>query len=474
MVAASAWAESPTTSLRPVGRDDDLYKQAIPNVSEIIADSGISGTVAFAVVDVESGVWLEASNATDGIPPASSIKAITALYALDQLGPDHVFETRLLATGGVVNGEVQGDLILVGGGDPTLDSDDLGQMAEELKEAGIIGVKGTFKVYEGAFPATFAIDPEQPDHVGYNPGVSGIALNYNRVHFEWKRSGGGYDVTMEGRAGRYAPAVRAATMEVVDRSGPVYTYENKPDRDVWTVAKSALGSGGARWLPIRRPGVYAGDIFATIARSHGIKLGDAELAEALPEGETLVTHRSAKLRPILKDMLEYSTNATAEIVGLSATARAGNGVPDGLKMSAGSMNAWLNATKGTRAAKLEDHSGLGDDSRISAADMVRAMVATGYDGELRPLLKPFRVNDRNDLDVAAKTGTLNFVSALTGFLNGPAQPPLAFAIFCSNVDRRDALPMEQRERPEGGRAWLGRARTLQRSLLERWATVYSG
>ena len=68
LAAASAWAEPPTTSLRPVGRDADLYKQAIPNVSEIIADSGITGTVAFAVVDVESGIWLEASNATDGIP----------------------------------------------------------------------------------------------------------------------------------------------------------------------------------------------------------------------------------------------------------------------------------------------------------------------------------------------------------------------------------------------------------------------
>ncbi|KKL18664.1 hypothetical protein LCGC14_2473280, partial [marine sediment metagenome] len=223
MAAVTAWAEAPTTSLRPIGRDADLYKQAIPNVSEIIADSGITGTVAFAVIDVESGVWLEASNATDGIPPASSIKAITALYALDQLGPDHVFETRLLATGGVVNGEVQGDLLLVGGGDPTLDSDNLGKMAEDLKEAGIIGVKGKFKVYEGSLPSTFAIDPEQPDHVGYNPGVSGIALNYNRVHFEWKRDGNGYDVTMEGRAARYAPAVRAASMEVVDRSGPVYT-----------------------------------------------------------------------------------------------------------------------------------------------------------------------------------------------------------------------------------------------------------
>ncbi|WP_259947519.1 D-alanyl-D-alanine carboxypeptidase/D-alanyl-D-alanine-endopeptidase [Sulfitobacter sp. W002] len=478
MVAASAWAESPTTSLRPMGRDDDLYKQAIPNVSEIIADSGISGTVAFAVVDVESGIWLEASNATDGIPPASSIKAITALYALDQLGPDHVFETRLLATGGVVNGEVQGDLILVGGGDPTLDSDDLGQMAEELKEAGIIGVKGTFKVYEGAFPATFAIDPEQPDHVGYNPGVSGIALNYNRVHFEWKRSGGGYDVTMEGRAGRYAPAVRAATMGVVDRSGPVYTYENKPDRDVWTVAKSALGSGGARWLPIRRPGVYAGDIFATIARSHGIKLGDAELADALPEGETLVTHRSAKLRPILKDMLEYSTNLTAEMVGLAASAKRLGTVPS-LRASAAEMNKWAVEELGMESPAMIDHSGLGDDSKMTVHDMAGGLARIHGTG-LRPILKPVYLRDdrgrperNNPIKIDAKTGTLNFVSALAGFLTTPEDRVLAFAILTANTDERAKISRAERERPPGARTWNGRAKRVQRGLLERWGLLYN-
>ncbi|MEM5543766.1 D-alanyl-D-alanine carboxypeptidase/D-alanyl-D-alanine-endopeptidase [Sulfitobacter sp. AS92] len=478
MAAVSAWAEAPTTSLRPIGRDADLYKQAIPNVSEIIADSGITGTVAFAVIDVESGIWLEASNATDGIPPASSIKAITALYALDQLGPDHVFKTRLLATGGVVNGEVQGDLILVGGGDPTLDSDDLGQMAEDLKAAGIIGVKGKFKVYEGSLPSTFAIDPEQPDHVGYNPGVSGIALNYNRVHFEWKRDGNGYDVTMEGRAGRYAPAVRAATMEVVDRSGPVYTYENQSDRDVWTVAKGALGTGGARWLPIRRPGVYAGDLFATIARSHGIKLGDAELAEALPEGETLVTHRSAKLQPILKDMLEYSTNLTAEMVGMAASSKR-LGTVASLRASAAEMNKWAVEELGMENPAMVDHSGLGDDSKMTVHDMAGGLARIHGTG-LRPILKPVYLRDdrgrpqtNGPIKIDAKTGTLNFVSALAGFLTTPENRVLAFAILTANMDQRAKIPRAERERPPGARTWNGRAKRVQRGLLERWGLLYN-
>ena len=478
MAAVSAWAEPPTTSLRPVGRDADLYKQAIPNVSEIISDSGITGEVAFAVVDVESGTWLEASNSNDGIPPASSIKAITALYALDLLGPDHVFETKLVATGGVVEGEVQGDLILVGGGDPTLDSDHLGKMAEELKEAGIIGVKGKFKVYEGALPATRAIDPEQPDHVGYNPGVSGLALNYNRVHFEWKRGSNGYDVTMEGRAARYAPAARIASMEVVDRRGPVYTYENKSGRDVWTVAKGALGKGGSRWLPVRRPGPYAGDIFTTIARSHGIKLGEAELAESVPEGEVLATHRSSNLRVILKDMLKYSTNLTAEMVGMAASVKR-LGKVESLRASAAEMNKWAVEELGMENPAMVDHSGLGDDSKMTVHDMAGGLARIHGTG-LRPLLKPVYLRDDrgrpeqdNPIEIDAKTGTLNFVSALAGFLTTPEDRVLAFAILTANQDERAKISRAERERPPGARSWNARAKRVQRGLLERWGLLYN-
>ena len=73
---------------------------------------------------------------------------------------------------------VQGDLILVGGGDPMLTTDDLAKMAGQLKAAGITEVKGRFLAYDGALPRVKTIDKDQPVQVVYSPAVSGIALNY--------------------------------------------------------------------------------------------------------------------------------------------------------------------------------------------------------------------------------------------------------------------------------------------------------
>ncbi|EEW24595.1 hypothetical protein [Rhodobacter ferrooxidans] len=47
-----------------------------------------------------------------------------------------------------------------------------------------------------------------------------------------------------------------------------------------------------------------------------------------------------------------------------------------------------------------------------------------------------------------------------------------FAVICTNTDRRDRLPMSQREEPEGGHDWTKRARLLQAKLVSRWAEVY--
>ena len=245
-------------------RDEDHYKRAVPDADAIINGAKLSGDVAFAVAKADTGAWLECRNEQIGTPPASVTKAITALYALDALGPDHQFETRLCATGPVENGALQGDLVLVGGGDPTLDTNGMADMAAQLKAAGVRAVTGDFKVFEAALPVLRQIDPEQPDHVGYNPAVSGLALNFNRVHFEWKRASGQYTVTMDARSDKYRPAVVMAAMQVADRSTPVYTYEERSGKDHWTVARGALGGGGARWLPVRKPGLYAGDVFATM------------------------------------------------------------------------------------------------------------------------------------------------------------------------------------------------------------------
>ena len=140
-------------------------------------------------------------------------------------------------------------------------------IAKRLREdAGVTEVTGRFLVWEGALPALTGIDSEQPDQVGYNPGISGLNLNFNRVHFEWKRNGDDYAVSMDARSGTLRPEVRAARMRIAARN-----YRSTPTRmmaryDTWTVARGALGQSGARWLPVRKPGRYAAEVFQVLAR----------------------------------------------------------------------------------------------------------------------------------------------------------------------------------------------------------------
>ncbi|MCG6903589.1 MAG: D-alanyl-D-alanine carboxypeptidase/D-alanyl-D-alanine-endopeptidase [Rhodobacter sp.] len=477
-VAGQALANAPLTSLRPLPRATDFHKRTARPADTVIAEAKLTGKVGFVVADARTGEVLEARNPLLGQPPASVTKAITALYALDRLGPDFRYHTRLIADGTLRNGRLTGNLALVGSGDPTLDTDALGEMAQQLKASGLREVTGKFLVCGGGFASIRSIDPDQADHVGYNPAISGLNLNYNRVHFEWKRQAGDYTLTLDARARKFAPQVTVAKMRVVDRAAPVYTYAEQGGTDHWTVARGALGKAGSRWLPVRQPELYTAEVFQTLARSHGIALGRGAVVDTPPEGAVLVDHASAPLKEILRGMLKYSTNLTAEVVGLTASATDGSGTRS-LRASAEAMNDWVHQELGARRAGFVDHSGLGGASRIAASDMVRALVRVHGNGLLEGILKEISMRDAkgkvipdHPIRVRAKTGTLNFASALAGYMAGPDGRPLAFAIFAADVPRRNKIRKSDGDIPEGTAAWTARARRMHLQLIERWGTAY--
>ena len=481
-----AWAGAPSVSLRPKARPGDFTRSVAtrgptaPSTKALIAEAKLSGRVGFAVSDAKTGLVLEQGDATLGLPPASVTKAVTALYGLDTLGSNHRFQTRLIATGPISNGILKGDLVLAGGGDPTLDTDRLAEMAAGLKKAGLRELRGKFRVWGGAVPFLRAIDETQPEHAGYNPSLSGLNLNYNRVHFEWKRSGGKYAITMDARSGKYRPDVTIAQMRIAERAAPVYTYRANGRRDDWTVARSALGNRGARWLPVRQPELYAGEVFATFARSQGITVGTPEVSKSAPSGTALVTHQSEPLSDILREMLRYSTNLTAEMVGLAASA-ARLGKPVDLRASAREMTGWAQSSLGMVGARLVDHSGLGDASRLTASSMAGALARAHRAGLLKPLLRDIPLRDARGralkdqpVKVVAKSGTLYFVSALAGYMTTPDGAEMAFAIFSASESLRAKVDSSQADRPPGAAFWNKRAKHLQQALIERWGIVYGG
>ena len=81
------------------------------SLGTIFARSGLGARCGFIVADLASGAVLETHRADQPFPPASVIKIVTALYALDALGTGYRFRTRVIATGA-------GDLALAGYGEP--------------------------------------------------------------------------------------------------------------------------------------------------------------------------------------------------------------------------------------------------------------------------------------------------------------------------------------------------------------------
>lgn len=477
-LGGAAWGEPLKVSLRPKLRPRSIVTQSVTGADALVEKAGLGGRVGFVVADVKTGLILESRNPATGQPPASVTKAVTALYALQALGAKHRFQTRLIATSTLKNGILKGDLILEGGGDPTLDTNDLAILAGKLKAAGVREVRGRFLVSGGTLPFQHSIDSDQPDHLGYNPSVSGLSLNYNRVYFEWKRQGNTYGVSMDARSDKYRPSVQMARMKVVKRNLPVYTYKDRGGRDEWTVAQGALGKGGSRWLPVRKPELYSGDVFRSLARSHGIVLKAPKVSKKPASGTVLAQVSSPELRDIVRGMLKYSNNLTAEMLGLAATVKRGKRA-NTLKASAGEMSSWAKTALGMKNVKLVDHSGLGERSRISASDMSLALVKVYQNGVLKPILKPIslryadgKVNKNHPIKVRAKTGTLNFVSALAGYMTAEDGTELAFAIFASDMKKRAAIKREDREVPQGARGWNRRAKKLQQALIERWGVLY--
>lgn len=471
-----ALAEVIDRSPRPVPRAGTAAAApaAVADAAQLLAAAKLTGATGFVVADAATGAVLEQHDGTQPLPPASVTKAVTALYALEHLGAGRRFQTRVLATGPVQGGVVQGDLVLVGGGDPTLQTDQLGDLTRRLAQSGLKGASGRFLYWEGALPQLARVAADQPDHVGYNPAISGLNLNFNRVHFEWKKAGSDWTVAMDARGERFVPQVGLVDMTIARRETPLFTYAQSQGHEAWTVASAALGKGGSRWLPVRQPGLYLAEVFRTLARAQGITLAHAEAAAKAPQGTELGRIDSEALPTVLQDMLRFSTNLTAECSGLSASGQTR------LAASGKAMSEWARARFGI-SADFVDHSGLGGASRITAADMVRLLTqAHQRNLGLKPILRDVgmkdakgKVIDGHPVKVLAKSGTLNFVSGLAGHISPPGGREMVFAIFSGDPARRDAVPVDARENPAGAKEWTARARRLQGQLISRWAGLYA-
>jgi D-alanyl-D-alanine carboxypeptidase/D-alanyl-D-alanine-endopeptidase (penicillin-binding protein 4) len=410
--------------------------------------------VGLAVQVAETGETLFENEAEKRFVPASNTKIVTAAVALDALGPDYRWTTRLVADGPVRDGVLAGDLWIVGGGDPLLSRSDVAGWIPRLREAGIRRIEGDLvgddRVFEGGqwgegwmWDDLFA---------GWAAGVSGLQLHPNTVR-AWlipgRQLGDAARIELRGES----PPLPIDNRVRTGAPGSEVRLRFLPPPeggDVHLEGWVPLGPDSVPlYLATPHPTLYLLDYLSDrlenegIAVSGGVRRAGAQ--ETLSAAGWSAELRSEPLSEVIADMLKPSDNQVAETVLRTVGREAGDG---------GSAEAGLEVIEETLATwgiepgaiSLADGSGLSHYNEVTPNAMVRllramwrrpdfpifeaAMPVAGVDGTLRRRL----LGTPGESNVRAKTGSLSSVRALSGYLRDGAGETLIFSLFLNGYD----------------------------------------
>lgn len=390
--------------------------------------------IGVSVVDAGSDVVLCTHDAGFGFLPASNLKLITIAAALVQLGPAFRFVTRVGAHGEIRDGTLDGDLALVGAGDPTLDGAALDGLAAQLAALGLREVRGRVLGDDDCHPDTrygagWAVDDEGKPWCAQ---LAGLCFADNTVRVRAAPGENDDDplrVSLDPDVGYVRIDNRART------AAGSLLLERQPNT---IVVRGALPRGAPPHedrFAIDNPTAYAARAFvhALAARGIAVRGGafDRDEVDAAPtaRAQVIARHDSPPLAGILRTLGKESQNLYAEQVARAmptpATASLQNlGIPiGGLQLADGSGLSRENLVRPRALTALlaAMHRG------AHRADFVATLPVAGVDGTLAHRFPDGPARGR----VRAKTGTLGNVAALSGYVprRDPLAPPLAFAVI---------------------------------------------
>jgi len=452
-------APVPTTPRGALSRDVDRILDTPP------FDQMHFGVLA---VDAATGRTLYERNARRKFVPASNEKLLVTSAALALLGPDYRYRTALWGTGTEEDGVLDGNLVLVGTGDPTLcrpfwpsGEDALAALADSVLGAGVRHVTGALVVDASAWDSTSVGPTWEAEDLGAAYAATGgaFAIDDGVLHVRalgaptpaqaptltWSPTGtAGFVVSQVVTApadsttrirGAYLPESRRLVLEGQVRAGATDTTSvalRDPVRQATAALHRILGEQGVEvdggWSVVWDPGVSLGRGCA------------ANEMSSCPAATLVATLVSPPLSDIVQAILAPSQNWMAEqlIRTLGAVRGARGSWPEGIKV----VKDFLQDDVGVDSLDLV----VRDGSGLSSSDLVtpRALVSILRYMEAQPYGERFRealaqpseegstLEDRlPELEgrLFAKTGTISNVNSLSGYLVGDDGREVVFSIL---------------------------------------------
>jgi serine-type D-Ala-D-Ala carboxypeptidase/endopeptidase (penicillin-binding protein 4) len=427
-----------------------------------------TATMGVHIVEVDTGETVYAYSPDDPRIVASNAKLFTTAAALDALGPGYFFETRLLLRGTVGGGVLRGDLGVVGAGDPQISGREFGgdvfgafrPWAAALRERGIQRVTGDLYLAHGLFEP-LRIHPDWPrDQLTewYEAPVDALSFEDNCILVRVSPGKSGQRAVVE-----TVPSVplfqidnhattssrRRGARLYVGRTGTTFTVKGSID----------VNSGPFEtWVTVPDPTLYFGSALRAALAEEGVVVEGRLLpVPELPGAvwERAAVHRSdmvTAVRTTNKRSQNFYAESLAKVLG---SERCGAGTwREGMR----AIEEFVVSTGVPRGTfRMVDGSGMSRGNQFApralttvlrhmffhpaATEFVQSLPYSGEQGmrswKRRLATPPYRGN------VFAKTGTLNGVSALSGYAKAVSGKIYAFSILI-NRSRGDAHAAQDR------------------------------
>lgn len=406
------------------------------------------------VTDVETGEIVVDWLANTARNPASVLKLVTTLVALDVLGPAYRWSTDVYALGELAGGRLDGDLLLKGNGDPFLVTERVWQLTRSLRRLGLDTIDGDLLIDDSHFelgdydPGAFDRQPLR----AYNVAPNALLMNFKVVRYWFTPEPQTNSVQIaldpplanvaidnrltlrEGPCRGFQRGIAVDANDSVDRM--IFSGRFPAGCERYSLSRSTLGHNA-----------YAYGLFAAMWRENGGRLSGSWRPGVAPEDtEPLLEFRSAPLGEAVTRVNKYSNNVmarqllmtlSAEVLGPPGTEAGGREV----------IRQWLD-DRGLDIDSLAiaNGAGLSRSARVNAHDLVSllefawrqpympeylaSMALSGLDGTLRDRLEGRGLSGKAHL----KTGSLDDVAGIAGYLQAADGRRYAVAVLNNHED----------------------------------------
>lgn len=411
--------------------------------------------IGILVSSAQTGETLYEQNADEQLIPASVNKIFTAYAALKKLRPNFTFKTWVYAKGAIHDETLAGDLYLKGGGDPSLVSERLWMLVNELMRSGIKKVSGNI-IVDSSFYDAIRTPKDRPKYLkdqAYNAPVGGLSFNFNTctIYAKPGEKVGKPPVVYTDPQNTYIDVVNQATTSKSGSNNSLVV--NRTEYVQGDLGDTVLLRGGIPldhkevrfYKNIVNPGLYAGHMFKTFLTQRGFKISGHVEEGTVPENaKQILEFESQPLWQIIWGMNKFSNNFVADQTMKRLGAEVW-GVPGTMEKGIAALeNVLEDIGIPKNFYKIVDGSGLTRETHVTARQVARVLqmahkdfssspefiASLGIGGEDGTMKR--RTLAVNESVIRAKTGSLDGVSSLAGYVNSAENEILVFAILLND------------------------------------------